>query len=285
MFAVFNIHSQQLPKFSYEYLNRSSINPAFAGQSDYFEGFLQYRLEMTGIKNSPQTSLLTMQSPVINQNAGFGVTMYKDEVNILGSMAVKTMYSYKLNVKKEYNIFLGVATSIIQNKILHENIVAESPSELLRLYNTKPKTSFNVDIGVAGEYQDIVFGISVHSLYNDRIYSRNNELVYDLKKEYNIFGSYNFHYSASWIINPNIVIRSPEGMEFVYDINVTGEYKKMAWCGITFTSKTSVGVLTGMNYKMLRVGYYYSYPIDDISRISDGAHEVFVAYRFKKIKK
>ena len=72
VFASIQVKAQQLPQYSNYMINDYVLNPAVAGNNNYFEGKSDNRYQWIGITDAPRTYMLSVHGPHKNQKMGFG---------------------------------------------------------------------------------------------------------------------------------------------------------------------------------------------------------------------
>ena len=80
---------------------------------------------------------------------------------------------------------------------------------------------------------------------------------------------------------PNVVYRQITGTPLNLEANSIFSFNKTYDFGISYQHKASVGAIAGMQVKeYLYLGYAYSYPINELNRVSMQSHELALRYRF-----
>jgi uncharacterized protein YebE (UPF0316 family) len=77
------------------------------------------------------------------------------------------------------------------------------------------------------------------------------------------------------------VYRQIKGTPLNLEANSIFTFNKTYDFGISYQYKSSVGAIAGMQIKeYLYLGYAYSYPINELNRVTMQSHEVALRYRF-----
>jgi len=281
-FVVFGwtAKAQQTPFFVLHQANPYVLNPAYAGFNSEVRGFLHYRNSMQGLRGAPVTNLLSVDAPISKYNMGLGAQVFVDKVNVLGRRGGNLSYSYKLQLPAESQLYFGVSLGLVANSIIYDEIVAGSPSELLKLHNYKPFKSFNSDFGVIYTIKGMTFSFAATNIANRKNFKDAYQLPYQQNPIYNIGIDYQFALSDKLIAKPSVVARSSQGLPFAFDINGVVEWDNFIWGGFNYSYQASAGAIIGVNYDNLVMAYAYGYPVSELANVSNGSHELVLGYKF-----
>lgn len=274
--------AQQMPKFSQFYINPFSINPAYAGYSDSIKAFVHYRNEMVGLRGAPITEMISLDGKSRKYKFGLGLNAFFQQQNIISRKGLNVSYSYQVKLKEEQKITFGISVGVVQNSLAYDQIVADSPEELVTLFNYKPSSSFNNDIGFVYSLKNLEVGFSANNLFNKKTFSDKYSLVYQQNPSYNITGIYRFDITSEFKSTTSILMYSPQGLPFRTNLNTMVTYRNQIWGGITYGIKSNIGLIAGIRYDMFTLGYVYEYALSQLAAISGGAHEILVGYNFGK---
>lgn len=281
------IFSQQIPLFSQYYLNNFFYNPAKAGSSNNTQAYLLLRKQWVDIPNSPESALLTFETPIKPKKVGLGLTFYNDLLHIIGKTGVFGTYSYSFNLANDQLLSFGISAGINQNKIFYDRIKTDDITELSWLNNLDTKAKIDGNFGINYSKNKFEIGVScfqlLNSSFNFKSDTYGNEIDYKLIRHY--FGTVKYSIAPkNWNgfhIDPMILIRTAEGMPIQFEGNLIFNYKNRAWIGAMYRQNFGLSFLGGiMLNEKLTVGYSYDYSLGDISKYSGGTHEIVIGYKF-----
>lgn len=276
------IFAQQTAKYGLYQDNPFIMNPAYTGASETTKAFMHYRNEITGLRGAPVSKIISVDTKMIDWKAGFGINAFADNANILQRQGFNLAYSYQLKLENEQRLNFGLSVGTVQNSIDYDNIIAENPNELISLYNYKTTTSFNGSFGMMYGIKSFEIGFALTNLLNKKEFSDKYQLAYIQKPEYNGTMLYRFDINENIKNTTSLILRSTQGLPVRFDARTIFTMKKMVWGGLTYGLNSSFGVCVGLNYERLMIGYLYEYPLSKISKISMGANEIMLGYRFGK---
>lgn len=276
------VQAQQLPKSTFFYLNPQQYNPAYTGFAENTTLFTQYRLQMAGLPNSPTTLSASLDMPLPDYKAGLGVMLTNDIVNIIGQTGGRVSYAYYLTLAKDQHVGFGLSMGVNKMQILYDRIVADEPSELTQVYNYKPFTSFNSDIGIMYEIYDLEVGFSVNNLFSTRNNVYFNQLPYRPLPQYGVMFRSKYDVDMDWTLITSGSARSPQGSPIVYDFNIVGQWREWGWVGLNYGKSNNIGLILGGKKKNLSLIYAWEFPFSALSKTTFGAHELMIRYAFEK---
>ncbi len=276
-----DIWAQQTSKYTQFYLKPFVYNPAFAGNlTRNLQVYTFYHNEMLGVRGAPENMYIGVDAAIKGYNMGWGISLTRDVVNILGRTAANLSYSYFLPLPKKQSLMFGISMGVVRNSIIFDDIVARDPAELVQIYNFKPAASFNADAGIVYTLNTFKFGVSALNLFNRKKFSDRYLLPYVQNPTFIITSMYDFEINDNLTAQPSVVITSSLGIQPQLDVNAILYWKNFLWGGFVYSVRSAVGATIGINYNDFKIGYSYQYATSVLSRVSSGVHEIFLAYNF-----
>lgn len=277
--------AQQVPFSSQYYANPFVTNPAFTGNHDRVNAFLTHRSQWTGIQGAPQTSYLTLDSPIEAKNIGLGLNLYSDVTDITSRVGAFANYSYKLKVNDDNNLFFGLALGVINNKIDFSKAVVRDVNDPYLFNESQSKTAFSADFGLGYTWKKLEVGFCAPQILGNKIrYKKtdNESSLYTFARHYQGSVKYVFDVvkEKEITVYPLIMVRYATGSVFQYDVNVIGDWKKFGWLGITYHSNYAVAISGGVRYKNLAVGYAYDLGVGKVKSYTGSTSEFLLSYTF-----
>lgn len=285
MMCIMNgiLNAQQIPVSSQSYLNGFIHNPANIGNSEYTNAFIHSRKQWMGIQGAPETYLFSVDGPV-SKNVGLGLMLYNDQTDIIGRTGGYGAYRYRFKISGDHFFGLGLSAGFMQNSIAFDKIRTDEPGETTLLANREKRTAFDANIGITYQFQRLEVGVASYQLLNNNILYENTidfkSLKYQLIRHYVGIISYKQQLTEELRIDPQIIMRSVQGMPVQFDVSAYLNWQGLAWFGLTYKHHFGVNFsLGGIVYDKFIAGYSYSLSTGNIANYTNGSHEVVLGLR------
>lgn len=283
--------SQQASMFSQNMFTYGIINPAFFAVPNEMTLIGINRQQWVGFKDSdgnsvaPKTFLVNVQIPLNFVDGGIGGSIIQDRIGFFTDIEANIGYAMKFNVKQGM-LSIGAQLSFKNRTIDFSKFKPIDPGDPIINQSTE-SSSVLADLGLGVFYQKAgkyYVGASILNImeakgiaYNDQSSAQptNDRMVY-------LMGAYEipipsaplFHFTPSALIKSNFTNTQ---------ISISGvvTYNNRFWGGVTYNVQSSdaFGILLGMKYKNIKIGYAYDLPLSRIN--ATGSHEIMISYSFK----
>ncbi|MBK9357919.1 MAG: type IX secretion system membrane protein PorP/SprF [Bacteroidales bacterium] len=284
----FAVMAQQEPQITLNRFNHMAVNPGYAGLRDAIcvTGFIREQWvgidDAEGNKVSPQTFIISGDSPIRILRGGVSATVMQDKIGYFKDVYVKLGYAYNRPVG---NGELGIGFNVgFLNKTLDIGKLKPVDGGDPLLTGGNESTMFT-DLAIGAFYMEpngLYLGISSTQLLEGsrKLGTSSNGAEFKLRRHY--YGTAG--YEISWIRNPAYVFIPSvfakfDGTTFQVDLNATLEYNRKFWGGLTYRFQETAAVMLGLNIKDIGIGYAYDIPLSKIG--GAGSHEIMVRYCFK----
>jgi len=282
------------------------VNPAYAGQNSELEATLISRLQWLGIPGAPRSTIITAGMPyqLLGKTHGVGGLMYNDRAGLFSVSMFAGQYAWKKKMLKgDFSAGLQIGyinqsfdgTKIeIPESDYHESQDPGLPTTLV--------TGKSVDASLGFYYSKKKWfaGLSVAHLLSPKI-DLNETHTYEIPRTYYLLNGYNIPLSNPFLeLRPFVLIKTME-MSAVYldndsisktesntlkamlknsqiDVSMRLYYYNRFWGGLTWRNGDAVGLMLGMKFKMIEVGYAYDFPLSVVRKETAGSHELFLRY-------
>ncbi|MCX6257834.1 MAG: PorP/SprF family type IX secretion system membrane protein [Bacteroidia bacterium] len=305
MVIIKTASAQQIPLNDLYNNYRYLYNPAYTGENDYMEAFLDARSQWTGLPGAPETSVFGLQKPY-GDKVGLGVIFTKDKVQFLERLSGDVSYSYKLyfNKEKKHLITFGISAGFIENRINFTGVQADLTDPVL-IANKYNGFALDANAGVKYNISDFELSFAFPQLLGNRIgYSRNGygDFYYNFTNHFEGLASYKFKIAGYeydqnnvktlsttrfTIIEPSVFYRSTFDAPWQLDLNLMAKNNKEQWLAITYRPNNAAFVVSAglLVFDKISLGYAYEITNSKLSNTTNGTHEVMITYRFIKNKK
>jgi len=302
--------AQQDPQLSMNFNNKLFVNPGSAGMNDGICAYLIGRQQWTGFEGRPETYLFgahgTFVIPGINLRSGGGLSIMGDGLGQMHFFGLKGAYSAHIPLNffggEPGHLGVGLALGMLQFSI-GNNWRSVDP------YYSDPTipgggfqlSKFDMDFGLYYKTKDLYFGISSTHLNAAKFSSSGPGLTiafpgnptvkawnstFAMTQHYYIMAGYNYALPNNplFVLKPSVFVKT-EAVSSQIDLNMVVEWNNLFWGGLTYRYIDAVVPMMGINYALpvgtLRGGYAYDITTSQLSKGSNGSHEIFVQYCFK----
>ena len=288
----FSVNAIQLPQVSHFMYDHLRTNPGSAGSMDMvcLNGII--RQQMVGFPGNPETYLFNAEAPfsLFGLKQGAGLSVYQDALGFNKDINLSITYAIRFNIG-DGTLGVGIQAGMIDNTIEGFNWVTSDGSSVDDRFipqGDPEDMSLTLGAGIFYRTEDIYFGISSLNLNNPEVTtisttgSTNNEVKYNLKRQYYVTAGYNMQLSnPAWELKPGVLLKS-DGIETDMDLNITCVYNKKIWGGVTYrTGEAVVGMIGLELFEGFKVGYSYDVQTSALMNHTQGSHEFVLNYCFK----
>tara|TARA_R110002072_G_C7898972_1_gene529464 strand:- start:114 stop:1127 length:1014 start_codon:yes stop_codon:yes gene_type:complete len=303
---------QTIGQFTMWNQNHYLVNPAAAGNQDYFDAALGYRKQWAGVKNSPQ-SIYAVGHSVLNRpkthqrsalrisNTNRGVYNKQKKLNkpmlkhavggYLGNQEqgaftrTEAMLTYALHLPIKNDISLSFGLSGGLNSFGFNEAKANVLNEGDPIYNAfvagENSNQLNVNAGTY-LYSDRFFvGFSTSQILQNELKIADTDInrasPAKLEMQHFIIGGFNFDLTNDFRLTPNMLVKLSETSSSYLDMGVSLTYQQFMFMGLNYRTDQVLSASFGMNLSyFLRMGYAYDYTTSELSGASSGSHELFI---------
>ena len=284
------LHAQQAPAFTHYRDAQMLYNPAFAGMREgicvngifrqQWAGFKDYE---NGKNAAPEDYLVTVDSPIRFLHGGFGGAIIQDKATYnWGDISLILAYSYHAELAFG-TLGIGLGIDLINRSIdgsMFRPVVEGDP---VILTSSQGDMRFDANAGLYFKSADRYYvGVSINNLLKSTFVKLdpggNGEISTD--RTLYLIGGYNFFLpnNPRFGIEPSFLIQS-DLVSTQYNLSGIVNYNAKFWGGLNYRFGESVGVLVGMHFKDLGIGY--SYDVNTMRLGVPGSHEISISYCFK----
>ncbi len=301
------VQAQQDPQYSQFMYNKLPINSAYTGGRDVLSIRALYRNQWVGLDGSPQTATLSIHSPLKNEDLAVGFNIVHDRLGTINQTVVSGTYAYRIPLKNGIKFSFGVNAGFMY----HVNKISEAAVNDINDVNLQSNVSRILpDIG-AGIYiyhpEHFYVGVSVPNFITSdeiskqraqeaintggNVAQRSQHLmamvggviplgteVLKLRPQAMFKHVINAEYDAPFSLDLNASF-------LIYDrVNIGASYRttfgKTDWPDRLENPYGVSGMVEFWATKQLLIGYAYDYPLNKISDVTNGSHEIILGFDF-----
>jgi len=280
-----NAFAQQPVQFSQYMFNDLIINPAYAGADGALSLTFVNRSQWSGIENAPTTQTLSAHTLVKNEKVGLGATVVNDKVGVHKDLTIATNYAYHLPVAERSYLSLGLLMGFSNKRSDYQSLTGGTVNDP-KIRNARIADSFfEAGAGIYFRSPKWRIGLSAPALIPHGT-SINDTLSVQLdRRHFFMLSKYRFSITQNLDLEPSFLIKYLSGLPVSFDANVNAIYREVLTFGASYRKSESVNLLLKAQVtSQLEVGYVYDYGIGEVSRYSNGSHELMIHYHFQFTK-
>jgi type IX secretion system PorP/SprF family membrane protein len=292
-----SLNAQQLPVLSQYLYNPYLYNPARTGDNGMGSINLNFKRQWTAMPYAPVTGMLSMETPIYNNDMGIGAMLYSDRTHIISRIGGMGTYAYHIPFSKDYihKLSAGISLGFIHQSFDFEAATVENPNDAQLLASTARGTSFDFSMGLNYRWKDLNIGLSMLQGLNNQIRflsAFGQEVKYINTRHFMANVSYDFNFGAQkeWLVRPVLLTRIVPGLPLQVELSAVGNWKKLLWASFGYRSsnwQTATSALTSSLGVELKNSVFIAYnfeitPSANLLSALGTQHEFMMAYRFGK---
>jgi type IX secretion system PorP/SprF family membrane protein len=287
--------AQQLPVYNQYTFYGYLYNPALSGVESYSTVHAAHRTQWTSMPDSPISSALAFDMPIIGQNMGVGAMLTLDRTHVISKLGATASYAYHLPFSGEvdHKLSLGVAAGIQSQRFDALTALVQNMGDEALFDENISSVAVDFSVGLNYRNKGLDIGIAAPQIMaNSFIYNPSSTESTNFKLARHMFGvaSYQFDIGEDFSVKPVVMIRYIPDLPMQGDINVIGSWKGLVSLGAGYRTNNAGGAgiygLLGFNISGFGIHYSYETVMNSEDRGSLGSsHEISVSYRFATKKK
>jgi len=276
----FQLSAQQLPLYSQYMFNTLEINPAYAGFKESMQFTSIFRKQFNGIKDAPQTALLSFDMPIGTTQLGVGLKLVDDQISVSRTTGAQGSLSYHIDGDNS-RISFGLQAGALNYKanLMDLNVTHAGDPIFAQDVNTLVA---NFGTGIFYNTDKYYAGVSIPNIVRTHLRETNIALsAYDVKQSPHFYANAGMliDLNDNFILKPSFLLRGVKGIPLNYDINANVFFRDLISMGISYRSRSAVvGLMDVRVIPELRLGYAYDYNVGRLSAFARGTHEIILRY-------
>ncbi len=287
-----SVSAQQMPGFTQYQSTIMFSNPAYAGMREgiCINGLM--RQQWAGFSDtqrgddvSPQTFLITVDSPVKVLHGGVGGSITQDVTGgLLTDVGLQLSYSFHANLAFG-TLGIGAGVNLINKSLdgsIFDPVVGGDPALVTSEQgDMRADVNFGLFLMNPGRYY---FGFAVNNILESnykKLDPSGTDAGMKNDRTFVVNAGYNFVLNNPiFEIEPSLMVIS-DIASTQYNLSAIVTYNSRFWGGLNgrLGDFESIGVIVGVSFKDFRIGY--AYDINMMGYSIPGSHEVSLGYCFK----
>lgn len=274
--------AQQDAQFTQYMYNTININPAYAGSRGALSVFGLHRTQWVGLDGAPETSCLSVNTPINNSNLGVGVSLINDKIGPTNENNFSVDLSYTVQTSANFKLSFGIkGTANLFNLDINKLNPENQGDPQFQDFNSK--FSPNVGVGVYWHSDKAYIGLSVPNFIETNRYNDNDVAIYKDKINYYLMAGYVFdldHYEYVKF-KPAVLTKMVEGAPLQVDVSANFMFIDKFVVGVAYRWSASLSAMVGFQItEGLYLGYGYDRETTNLNNYNSGSHEIFLRYEF-----
>ena len=272
--------AQQTALYSQYMFNPFTINPAYAGSRSAFSAVMLYRNQWLGMTGAPQSSSLSIHTPLEGKNIGLGFNVINDKIGPINNFGIFGTYAYHLSTGDgKLSLALRAGTYRFQldgNAIEYKNLDKFSGASIAG------KLIPSFDFGLYYYTKTLYGGLAITHLTGSKVdFDDISDLSTQLIRHYMVNCGYAFILNNALVVKPSALLKYTANAPVNVDINLSVLIKEVFWLGVSYRTSNDLVLIAEFNItNILRAGYSYDLGLNALQGFNSGSHELFVGADF-----
>ncbi len=264
------------PALSSQLFSRVNFNPAGIGNDPSINVFSMNRMQWAGFDGAPTYTILNIQGFNERLRSGFGAVFSYDQSSIAKkTINAKVAYNFAFDLSDKALMSFGLSGGILRKGNDFSLGTGHKYEPEVGMPEAASKINPDFDFGIEFSTKKILAGFSINHLgYMSPATSLTPTHAYYA------YTRGNFDVTNEIILAPSILFMNA-GLVNVVDINAVAFLNKIYWGGLSWRVGGGMGVLLGLQWKGLRVGYAYEASTTNTARVNNNTHELMLSGNIK----
>lgn len=275
-----SLNAQQLPLYSQYMFNTLEINPAYAGFKQSIQFTSIFRKQLNGMKDSPQTALISGDMPIGQTKLGVGLKIIDDRISVSKTFGAQASLSYKIEGDNS-NLAFGLQVGALDYKADFSKLTLTDPGDPAFQQDLNTMTA-NIGTGIFYNTRKFYAGFSTPNLIRSHLREASiTTSEYDVKQQAHLYlnAGYLITLNDNFTLKPSFLLRGVKGIPLNYDVNANVFFRELVSGGVSYRSHSAlVGLLDFRLVPTLRLGYAYDYNLGRLNNFAKGSHEIILRY-------
>lgn len=282
--------AQQLPQFTSYQLSPFLYNPAFAGVDGTTQLNAVIRNQWSGVREAPQTDVISGYGLLRNEKMGLGATAFKDVAGADSRRGITLSYAYHLRVKNDVSLSLGLSAGFLQYRLDHTIInpyddgdpVFNSPI----LSSVVPTATFGAYLYADNFYASVALPQLLSSTFTIKDEYNDNSLIEGgLTNHIFVGGGYIKDINDAFTLEPSLLLMLSSPAPASVELMTKLTYKDLLWTALSYRFNDAACMYIGVDIDdRFYVAYAHDFVTSELSTATSGTNEFKFGFRFNKAK-
>jgi len=290
LLSAMGLSAQQDAQYTQWMFNKLSLNPGYAVGTDYGCVSCLHRSQWVGLEGAPTSQSLNVRMPMLQRNAGLGLSVNHDKIGPTNSWSFSGIYAYRFRINEKHSLGVGLQGTLRRYQVDWASTTTIQSGDGLVPMGNDSKVIPNFGVGLYYYTKDYFLGVSMpHILSGDlTMFDGPNGNSDFAREETHLFimGGIVFEMTDAVKFKPSFLIKYVEDTPFDLDVNASFIFFDTFWAGLSYRlggDNSSFGesidlILQLQATKNIRVGFSYDFTLSKLKDYNNGTYELVLDY-------
>ena len=280
-FCALNAGAQQDPQFTQFFDNALFANPAYAGSNDVLNITALHREQWVGFDGRPQSTSLSIHSPLSYRSVGVGLTMIHDQLGPFKQNLIYGDFSYSLKFKNKSKLAFGIKGGVNLINIGTDQLSSVQNDAYL-VQSIANNLNPNFGFGVYYHTQRWFIGASSPKLLQQSYDGSSTNME---KRHFFASAGFVSRLNQVWQLRPIVQVKGTEGAPLSIDASLAAIYNDRFFIGGMWRPNAAFGAFVQFKLNdQFKVGLASDFGTQKIRNYNSGTYELLLSYDFKTRK-
>ncbi|MCP1996750.1 type IX secretion system membrane protein PorP/SprF [Flavobacterium sp. HSC-61S13] len=282
--GTLNIQAQSDAQYTQYMYNTINVNPAYAGSRGVMSVFGLHRAQWVGLEGAPNTTALSVNTPLGDSKLGLGVSFLNDNIGAMNENNIAIDLSYTLQLQGQLKLSFGLKGTVNLLNVDYTKLNIYHPNDDMFSNNINNQFTPNIGAGLYLYSDKSYLGVSVPNFLESDRYNDNAYVLMKQKMNFYLIGGHVFDLSPNLKFKPAFLAKAVSGAPLQVDFSTNFMISEVFVIGGAYRWDAALSGLVGVQISDgLFVGYSYDAETTKLARYNSGSHEIFL--RFELIRR
>ncbi|UXP34109.1 PorP/SprF family type IX secretion system membrane protein [Reichenbachiella agarivorans] len=269
--------AQQISPFSLYNQNPFLINPAAAGLNNCLYGFVNRRVQATGVDDSPSTQQLSLYGS-LTPSHGLGTAIRYSDLGIVSQFSGNISYAYHLKISKESTLHAAFSLGIDQQRFNMDEVIASDYTDELLIGQNQPQSSLSNGLGLMFTSRRLTLGVAI-----PQTFSRKSELNFAQSEQFNAYAAYDLVSGPNWQLEGFLLYRNYDAQTDQLDIGGRVVLHDILGLGAIYKTRYGIAAMADLQIND-RFIVAYNYEVSTKTQSLGGSHGIMLGIKLCRSK-
>ena len=283
--ALNEVHAQQDPLYSQYMQNPLVINPGYTGTYNMMSLTGISRWQWVGMQGVPQTNTATGHTSFMNNKLGAGIILVNDRFGISNNTEAHATFAYKLRLSDndDHVLSFGMQAGLINHSFNYADLTLKNDNDASFVTGRQNTTDPNFGAGLFYRNEKMFAGISAPKILNTKFEDGNSTPI-QYRRHLFLTAGYLIDLNSVQL-KPSFLLKYVDGAPVSLDVNASILLKEKLWLGGSIRNLNSAVLMAQLQLNdMLRLGYSFDLPLNNIVKTTFGTHELMLNVDLKLLR-
>lgn len=282
--GTLNIQAQSDAQYTQYMYNTINVNPAYAGSRGVMSVFGLHRAQWVGLEGAPNTTALSVNTPLGDSKLGLGVSFLNDNIGAMDENNIAIDLSYTVQLQGQLKLSFGLKGTANLLNVDYTKLNIYHPNDDMFSNNINNQFTPNIGAGLYLYSDKSYVGLSVPNFLESDRYNDNAYVLMKQKMNFYLIGGHVFDLSPNLKFKPAFLVKAVSGAPLQVDLSANFMISEVFVIGGGYRWDAALSGLVGVQISDgLFVGYSYDAETTKLARYNSGSHEIFL--RFELIRR